>query len=313
MKLAFLFPGQGSQYLGMGRKIYEDYPQAKKIFDQADSCLGINLSRLCFEGPEEELAKTVNAQPAILTVSIAYLQIINEFGIKPHGVAGHSLGEYSALVASGSLSFEDAVQLVRKRGLFMQEAVALGRGGMAAVMGLDVASVQDICKESSIKGVVEAVNLNSPGQVVIAGENEALDAACNLARERGAKRCIKLPVSAPFHSSLMRPAGKRLARELEKVTVDDPNVPVVVNVSAGYAESGEQIRRALTDQVHSPVRWQESIERMIADGFDTFFEIGPGKVLTGLTRKINRRVTTFSADSDEELESVLLRVKEVAK
>mgnify|MGYP001168835836 CR=1 FL=1 len=311
MKLALVFPGQGSQYVGMGRNIYEMYPRAREIFERADARLGINLSGMCFEGPEDELAKTVNAQPAILTVSVAYLQVINELGLKAHAAAGHSLGEYSALVSAGSIDFEDAVQLVRKRGLFMQEAVALGRGGMAAVMGLDVKTVQELCLKASSQGVVEAVNLNCPGQVVIAGENEALDAACSLAREWGAKRCIKLPVSAPFHSSLMRPAGDRLAGELDGLSINDPEIPVVANVSADYVHSRAEIGKALKDQVYSPVLWQESVERLLADDYQVFLEVGPNKVLTGLTRKINRQVTTFCTDTGSELESILLRVKEV--
>lgn len=311
MKLALIFPGQGSQYAGMGRSLYERYPAARDIFDRADHCLGFSLSKLCFEGPEVELAKTINAQPAILTTSVAYLRILQEQGIEPAGAAGHSLGEYTALVAAGSLSFEDAVRLVRQRGRFMQEAVELGRGGMAAVLGLEVSAVQEVCREASARGVVEAVNYNSPGQIVIAGENEALDLACRLAEEKGAKRCVRLPVSAPFHSSLMRPAGDRLTGELARLEVKDPAIPVVTNVSASYVTGAEEIKQALVKQVYSPVLWQGCVEKLIADGFHVFVEVGPGKVLTGLVKKINRKLTTFYMEAEEDPEKILARVKEV--
>lgn len=308
MKLAFIFPGQGSQYVGMGREIHDLYPQAREIFEQAAARLGIDICALCFEGPAEELNKTVNAQPAILTVSMAYLRVIDGLGLVPAGACGHSLGEYTALVAAGSLDFSDAVWLVRERGRFMQEAVALGRGGMAAILGLDTQYLDDVCQRASSKGIVEAVNLNCPGQVVLAGENEALEEACSVAREMGAKRCVQLPVSAPFHSSLMRPAGGRLARELAGVKINDPRLPVVANVSASYVHTGEEIRQALVQQVSSPVRWQESIEKMIEDGFGVFFEIGPGRVLAGLNRKINRHCSVFNTDTKKELEDIVASV-----
>ncbi|MCF8010673.1 MAG: ACP S-malonyltransferase [Clostridiales bacterium] len=311
MKTAFLFPGQGSQYVGMGKTLYENYEQARKIFDEANSCLSIDLISLCFEGPEEELAKTVNSQPAILTTSLAYMEVLKENGIMPHGAAGHSLGEYSALVSAGSISFKDAVSLVRKRGEFMQNAVPLGKGGMAAVMGLKAETIQKVCQQASSRGVVEAVNLNCSGQVVIAGEYDALEEACRLAGEKGAKRCVSLPVSAPFHSSLMQPAAEKLAAELEKTDIHDPKLPVVSNVNADYLVSAGEVRKALKDQVCSPVRWQESVEKMIEDDYNVFLEVGPGKVLTGLNRKINRKLTVLNMEIESCMEKVLARVKEV--
>jgi [acyl-carrier-protein] S-malonyltransferase len=311
VKLAFIFPGQGSQYAGMGRQLYECYPAARQIFAEADASLGFTLSRLCFDGPAEELQHTVNAQPAILTVSVACLRVLQEKGVVPDVVAGHSLGEYSALVAAEAMNFAEAVKIVRKRGQFMQEAVPLGTGGMAAVLGLEVPTVQEICQRASGSGVVEAVNLNCPGQVVIAGEMQALELACRLAREAGARRCVPLAVSAPFHSSLMRPAGEKLARELERVTIADPRIPVVANVTADYVTSGEEVKKLLVQQVYNPVRWEESMRRLIADGVQAFVEVGPGTVLCGLLRKINRQVRCWSVQDPESLEKVLACLKEV--
>ncbi|NHM27550.1 ACP S-malonyltransferase [Desulfofundulus sp. TPOSR] len=312
MKLAFIFPGQGSQYVGMGRQMYECFPAARRTFEEADASLGFTLSRLCFEGPAEELQHTVNAQPAILTVSVACLRVLQEKGVVPDVAAGHSLGEYSALVAAGAITFADAVKIVRKRGQFMQEAVPLGAGGMMAVLGLDVPTVQEICRRASDAGVVEAVNLNCPGQVVIAGETQALERACVLAKEAGARRCVPLAVSAPFHSSLMRPAGEKLARELEQVVVADPRFPVVANVTADYVTSKEEVKRLLVQQVYSPVRWEESMRRLIDGGIRAFIEVGPGTVLCGLLRKINRQVNCWSVQDPESLEKVLACLKEVS-
>ncbi|AEG15831.1 malonyl CoA-acyl carrier protein transacylase [Desulfofundulus kuznetsovii DSM 6115] len=312
MKLAFIFPGQGSQYVGMGRQMYECFPAARRTFEEADSSLGFTLSRLCFEGPAEELQHTVNAQPAILTVSVACLRVLQEKGVVPDVAAGHSLGEYSALVAAGAMTFADAVKIVRKRGQFMQEAVPLGAGGMMAVLGLDVPTAQEICRRASDAGVVEAVNLNCPGQVVIAGETQALERACVLAKEAGARRCVPLAVSAPFHSSLMRPAGEKLARELEQVVVADPRFPVVANVTADYVTSKEEVKRLLVQQVYSPVRWEESMRRLIDGGIRAFIEVGPGTVLCGLLRKINRQVNCWSVQDPESLEKVLACLKEVS-
>ncbi|MDQ0287226.1 [acyl-carrier-protein] S-malonyltransferase [Desulfofundulus luciae] len=312
MKLAFIFPGQGSQYVGMGRQMYECFPAARRTFEEADASLGFTLSRLCFEGPAEELQHTVNAQPAILTVSVACLRVLQEKGVVPDVAAGHSLGEYSALVAAGAITFADAVKIVRKRGQFMQEAVPLGAGGMMAVLGLDVPTVQEICRRASDAGLVEAVNLNCPGQVVIAGETQALERACGLAKEAGARRCVPLAVSAPFHSSLMLPAGEKLARELEQVAMADPRFPVVANVTADYVTSKEEVKRLLVQQVYSPVRWEESMRRLIAGGVQAFIEVGPGTVLCGLLRKINRQVNCWSVQDPESLEKVLACLKEVS-
>jgi [acyl-carrier-protein] S-malonyltransferase len=312
MKLAFIFPGQGSQYVGMGRQMCECFPAARRVFEEADASLGFSLSRLCFDGPAEELQHTVNAQPAILTVSVACLRVLQERGVVPAVAAGHSLGEYSALVAAGALTFADAVRIVRKRGQFMQEAVPLGTGGMTAILGLDVPKVEEICRQASDAGIVEAVNLNCPGQVVIAGETHALERASMLAREAGARRCVPLAVSAPFHSSLMRPAGEKLARELEQVTMADPQFPVVANVTADYVTSREDVKRLLVEQVYSPVRWEESMRRLIGDGITTFIEVGPGTVLCGLLRKINRQVDCWSVQDPDSLEKVLACLKEVS-
>lgn len=312
-QVAFVFPGQASQYVGMGKELCHNFPEAAAIFEKADSALGFSLSRLCFEGPQEELNKTAITQPAVLTTSIACLAVLKKSGMPlPAAAAGHSLGEYSALVAADSLSFEDAVRLVRKRGQYMQEAVPLGEGGMAAVMGLSSEEVAAVCRKASVYGVVEAANLNCPGQVVIAGDMAGLRAAEPLLKEAGAKRVIPLPVSAPFHSSLMIPAGEKLARDLEGVTIKDPSIPVVANVSADYVRTGAEVKASLLKQVYSPVRWEESVRFLANSGVQTFIEVGPGKVLSGLIKKTCRDAKLYNVEDLASLEKVLALKREVS-
>lgn len=313
MRIAFVFPGQASQYAGMGKELSVEYPEAAAIFKRADDALGFSLSRLCFEGPQEELNLTANTQPAVLTTSAACLEVLNSLGGPvPCAVAGHSLGEYTALVAAGSLLFEDAVRLVRKRGQYMQEAVPVGEGGMAAVMGIGTDLVVEACIKASEHGVIEAVNLNCPGQVVIAGDTAGLSAAGPLLKAAGARRVIPIPVSAPFHSSLMIPAGRRLAEDLNEVTVSDPKIPVVANVSADLVSSGPEVKESLIRQVYSPVRWEECVLKLISLGVDTFVEVGPGKVLSGLIKKISRDVVILNVEDRSSLEKILALTREVS-
>ena len=286
-KTAFLFPGQGSQFAGMGKGLAEFYPAARLVFEEADQALGFPLSKLCFEGPDEDLKLTHNTQPAMLTVSTAALAVLRENGIAPDYVAGHSLGEYSALVAAGGLPFADAVRLVRKRGQYMQEAVAPGVGAMAALLKLPADKLDAILQEAAQGEVVAAANLNSPDQVVIAGHTAAVNRAMELAKAAGAKRAVLLPVSAPFHCLLMKPAQERLATDLNRTVFSDLSVPLVNNWQAREIRSGAEARQGLFEQVPNSVRWLDSIRYLAAQGVGRFIEVGAGSVLTGLLRNID--------------------------
>ena len=307
MPLALLFPGQGSQYVGMGRDLCDAFPEAKAVFDEADAALGYPISTICFEGPEEELKRTANTQPAILTHSIAALRVLE--ARRPERVAGaiaaagHSLGEYSAGVAAGAYSFGDAVRVVHERGLFMQEAVPEGVGAMAAILGLASDAVARACEDAAVDTgkIVSPANYNSPEQTVIAGHAEGVARASALCRERGAKKAVPLPVSAPFHCALMEPAAERLRPVLAALSVTDPRIPVVTNVDATEAASGEEVRIALARQVASAVRWVESIERMASAGVTEAVEIGPGAVLAGLVRRIRKEIAVVSIGKAEQV------------
>ena len=305
-KIAFVFPGQGAQAVGMGKDVYDALPSSRAVFEKGDEVLGFPLSKLVFEGPDSDLKQTVNTQPALLTASVAYLEALREQGVKPDYVAGHSLGEYSALVAAGVLSYEDAVSLVRLRGRFMEEAVPGGQGAMAAVLGAEREVLAELCRSvSEESGVVELANVNCPGQIVVSGSVAGVNGVVQRVKEAGGKRAIPLEVSGPFHSSLMKDAANRLAEELKNVTFNTPTVPVIVNVTASPVTDPEEIRELLVRQVYSPVLWQDSIEWLIAGGVDTFVEIGSGSVLTGLIRKIDKTVKLININTLESVQTVL--------
>ena len=312
MKLGMIFHGQGSQTIGMGKEFYDRYDSVKELFKEADEATGAPITSLCFEGPEDELRKTENTQPAILTVSVACQKILAEHGVLPEMVAGHSLGEYSALVAAGVLSFADAVAVVKKRGRFMQEAVPLGRGAMAAVLGLSREAIVEICLDSSSdQAPVQAVNFNCPGQVVIAGSTEAVQIAEGKLKEAGAKRVIGLPVSAPFHSILMQPAALRLQTELDEIDFNDAKIPVVVNVDGSVVTKGSELRNLLVRQAASPVFWEDCMLTMAKEGITLFVEAGPGKVLTGFTKKILKDAESLNVEDLASLEKSLDYLKGV--
>ncbi|HHX50673.1 MAG TPA: ACP S-malonyltransferase [Clostridia bacterium] len=310
-KVAFVFPGQGSQYVGMGLAMFEAFPRAHEIFERADAFLGFPLSELCFRGPEEQLRLTTRTQPALLTVSVAIASVVQEKGWEPDYVAGHSLGEYTALVMAGALSFEEALGLVEERSRLMEEAVPAGQGSMAAVLGLGAAEVRKICREACLAGWVEPANYNCPGQVVIAGEITGINKAVEIARDRGAKRIIPLAVSGPFHSRLMEPAGKKFTLHLQQVNFQKTRIPVVSNLTALFVSQKAEIIASLEGQLNNPVRWEESINYLISHGTSIFLEVGPGKVLSGLIKKIDRNVLTLNVEDPESLEMMTRSLKEV--
>lgn len=304
-KKAFLFPGQGSQYAGMGKELSASFAVARQVFEEADDALGCKLSELCFNGPDEELKLTFNTQPAILTTSIAVLRVFEkEIGLSADFVAGHSLGEYSALVCSGALSLADAVRTVRARGTFMQEAVPVGVGAMAAMLSVEADELAAICEEAAQGEVVSPANFNSPGQIVIAGHATAVGRAIEIAKAKGYRKAMLLPVSAPFHCSLMKPAADRLAQVLDSITVNPLSVPVVSNVEAVANQDAGRVRGLLVTQVCAPVRWEQSVHEMVRLGVSSFIEIGPGKVLSGLVKRITKDVSTASVEDSATLKAV---------
>jgi len=307
-KTAFLFPGQASQYAGMGRDLAEHFPESRAVFEEADAALEFPLSKLCFEGPEDALKLTENTQPAILTVSIAAFRALESRGVLPDFVAGHSLGEYSALVASGSLDFSAAVKLVRARGRYMQEAVPAGEGAMAAILGMSPADVGEVCRKAAGNEVVSPANLNSPEQTVISGAAAAVKRAVEIASQSGAKRAVMLPVSAPFHCALMAPAQQRLELDLHAAAFGPLRFPLITNVDASEVTAGEEARSALVRQVTAPVRWLDSIREMLESGVTVFVEVGPGKVLTGLLRQIDRSVRGLNVEDSASLQATLDKI-----
>ncbi|MBQ1511755.1 MAG: ACP S-malonyltransferase [Selenomonadaceae bacterium] len=311
-KLAFVFPGQGAQTVGMGKDFCEKYDVAKRLFKEADEALGYSIQKMCFEGPADDLKLTANTQPAILTMSVIANEILKEHGIQPDIAGGHSLGEYSALVAADVLNFQDAVLLVHKRGQFMQEAVPVGEGGMAAIIGLADEVIVDACeKATKSAGEVQAVNFNCPGQTVIAGSTKGVEAAVEALKEAGAKKAVVLPVSAPFHSTLMKPAAEKLAAELDKVEIRDAKFPVVANVNGKLEQKAGEIKENLVAQAASPVKWIDCVIAMREFGADTYVEAGPGKTLCGFNKRIDKALVSMNVENMESLKKTLDYFKEV--
>jgi [acyl-carrier-protein] S-malonyltransferase len=309
-KLAFLFPGQGAQYVGMGKELYDNYLEAQKIFDEANEALGFEISKLCFEGPEDKLMLTKNTQPAILTMSIAALNILKSKGITPDIAAGLSLGEYSALVCAGVLKFSDAVKTVEKRGSFMQEAVPEGKGAMAALIGIDRENAVKLCNDFSSFGILEPANFNCPGQIVIGGEKIAVEKAVESAKDYGSKKAVILPVSAPFHTSMLKPAAIKLEAELDKISFNEPFFPVISNIDAKIPNNLINYKLNLVNQVSSSVLWEDTIINMIAYGVDTFVEIGPGSSLCGFVKKIDRNLNFMNIENIASLEKAMLKLED---
>lgn len=310
-KIAFIFPGQGAQYIGMGREIACKYPASEEIFKKASNALNYDIEEMIFEGDEETLKITENTQPAILTASISGMQPLLEAGIIPYCTAGLSLGEYSAHVAAGTILFEDAVKLVRKRGSFMQEAVPVGEGATAAIIGLDSQAVIDACDEASVSGIVAPANFNCPGQVVVSGETEAVQMLTEICLKKGAKRALILPVSAPFHCGLLRPAGEKLSKELEKIDFHEMQIPVIANVNAKAITDKNEAKELLVKQVSNSVLWEESIRTMVNMGIDTFIEIGPGKVLSGFVKRTVKEARALNVENIASLETTLNELKNI--
>jgi len=305
MKIAYIFPGQGSQYVGMAKELIENFEEAAEVFAAAGEVLGLDAVQLCIHGPAEALNRTENTQPAILATSIAALRVLERRGITAEAAAGHSLGEYSAITAAGGLALKDSLALVRKRGRYMQEAVPEGAGLMAAILGMDRAAVEKTCLEAAKNGIVAPANYNSPGQIVIAGERKAVESAMELAKAGGAKKVVPLAVSVPSHCAMMATAGERLAGELDGVKLSDLRFPIVNNADAKFLRSAADLRPSLIKQISSPLYWEDSINRMTADGFDTFIEVGPGKVLSGLVKRIARDAKVLNVEDQKSLNDTL--------